>query len=227
MDNISITYDKHINDPRSLRFKVTFSSRPFMHPCPGDWVAIEYVVVYFAQGAHEFSAGIKCWHYTVTVISDFIYHKTKKIHYLKVPRSHAPLKKSCHFWHSLKWKMVILSDCVILKFYPKYSTDILFLHQSTGCLSVHKHPLDVCQCLVAQTPMDNLSRSKPIISIDDTRSLRAFSSCISRSDVCQYPVVQTPLVYMSKKQSTSMIHEACKTKPRSVMRSSVHPCPDN
>ena len=33
-DNIPIKYDRHINDPRSLRIKVTFSSRPFMQPCP-------------------------------------------------------------------------------------------------------------------------------------------------------------------------------------------------
>ena len=34
-----------------------------MHPCPGNWVAKRRVVVYYyAQAAHAFSAGIKCWH---------------------------------------------------------------------------------------------------------------------------------------------------------------------
>ena len=36
--------------------------RSSMHPCPGNWVAIGRAVVYYAQAAHAFSAGIKCWH---------------------------------------------------------------------------------------------------------------------------------------------------------------------
>ena len=31
-----------------------------MHPCPGNWVEIGRVVVYYARAAHTFSAGIKC-----------------------------------------------------------------------------------------------------------------------------------------------------------------------
>ena len=31
-----------------------------MHPCPGNWVAIGHAVVYYAQAAHTFSAGIEC-----------------------------------------------------------------------------------------------------------------------------------------------------------------------
>ena len=33
-----------------------------MQPCPGNWVAIRRAVVYYAQPAHTFSAGIKCGH---------------------------------------------------------------------------------------------------------------------------------------------------------------------
>ena len=33
-----------------------------MHPCPGKWVAIGRVVVYYARVAHAFSAGIKYRH---------------------------------------------------------------------------------------------------------------------------------------------------------------------
>ena len=35
-----------------------------IHPCPENWVAMGHAVVYFAQAAHAFSAGIKCWHCT-------------------------------------------------------------------------------------------------------------------------------------------------------------------
>ena len=33
-----------------------------MHSCLGNWVAIGHAVVYFAQTALAFSAGIKCRH---------------------------------------------------------------------------------------------------------------------------------------------------------------------
>ena len=33
-----------------------------MHPYPGNWVPIGCTVVYYAQTAHAFSAGIKCLH---------------------------------------------------------------------------------------------------------------------------------------------------------------------
>ena len=41
-----------------LRSVVTSS----MHSYPGNWVAIGHAVVYYARGAHAFSAGIKCRH---------------------------------------------------------------------------------------------------------------------------------------------------------------------
>ena len=34
--------------------------RSSMHPCPGNWVVIGRVVVYYVWSAHVFSAGIKC-----------------------------------------------------------------------------------------------------------------------------------------------------------------------
>ena len=34
--------------------------RSSIHPCPGNWVAIERPVVYNAQAAQVFRAGIKC-----------------------------------------------------------------------------------------------------------------------------------------------------------------------
>ena len=47
--------------------KSKFSSvvRPYMHPCPGNWVAIGRAVVYYYWAAHTLSAGIKCPHCTV------------------------------------------------------------------------------------------------------------------------------------------------------------------
>ena len=42
--------------------KLRLVVRSSMNPCPGNWVAIGRVVVYYAQAAHTFSAGIKCRH---------------------------------------------------------------------------------------------------------------------------------------------------------------------
>ena len=36
--------------------------RLFMHPCPGNRVAIGRAVLYYARTAHAYSAGIKCRH---------------------------------------------------------------------------------------------------------------------------------------------------------------------
>ena len=57
--NMSKEYAKHTNDPRSLQIKATFSFETSIHPCPGSWVAIGRVVVYYVQVARAFSAGIK------------------------------------------------------------------------------------------------------------------------------------------------------------------------
>ena len=42
--------------------------RSSVHPCQVNWVAIGHAVVYYAQTAHAFSAGIKCRHCTCTVL---------------------------------------------------------------------------------------------------------------------------------------------------------------
>ena len=57
--------------------------------------------------------------------------------------------------------------------------------------------------------------------------IQTFSSCTSRPEVCQYLVVQTSMDNISKKKkdSTSMAHEACDSKLRSVLRSPMHPRP--
>ena len=49
----------HLACKSKLRLSYVMS---YMHPCPGNWVAIGHVVVYFARSAHAFSAGIKCQH---------------------------------------------------------------------------------------------------------------------------------------------------------------------
>ena len=33
-----------------------------MHPCPKEWVAFGRMVLEYAQAAHTFRAGFKCWH---------------------------------------------------------------------------------------------------------------------------------------------------------------------
>ena len=53
--------------PSSLQIKAMFSCKVkvlWLHSCPGNWVAIEGVVMYYAQTAPVFSAGITCWHCT-------------------------------------------------------------------------------------------------------------------------------------------------------------------
>ena len=51
-------------------------------------------------------------------------------------------------------------------------------------------------------------------------------SCTSRPDVCQCPPVQTPMNNISEnKPRTPVTHVAYKKKLRSVVRSSMHPCP--
>ena len=39
--------------------KLHSALRSCIHPCPGNWVAIGCVVVYYARAAHAFSAGIR------------------------------------------------------------------------------------------------------------------------------------------------------------------------
>ena len=48
----------HVACESKLRLVV----RAFMHPCPGNQVAISRSVVHYARSAHAFSAGIKCCH---------------------------------------------------------------------------------------------------------------------------------------------------------------------
>ena len=44
----------------ACKSKLRSDLRSFMHPCPGNWVAIGRAVVYCARAAHAFSAEIKC-----------------------------------------------------------------------------------------------------------------------------------------------------------------------
>ena len=41
--------------------------RSSMHSYPGTWVALGYVVAYFARTAHAFSAGTKCRNCNVVI----------------------------------------------------------------------------------------------------------------------------------------------------------------
>ena len=57
---------------------------------------------------------------------------------------------------------------------------------------------------------------------------QAFNPCNSRPDVCQCLIVQTSMDGKSKNRpSIAMIHEVCKSKVRSILRSSMHTCPGN
>ena len=47
--------------------KLRLVVRSSMHPCPGNWMTIGHAVVYFAQAAHSFSAGIKCRHCSISI----------------------------------------------------------------------------------------------------------------------------------------------------------------
>ena len=59
-------------------------------------------------------------------------------------------------------------------------------------------------------------------------TVHTLNSRTSRPVVSQCLVVQTPMGNLSKNMlSTSMPHVACKSKLRSFVRSSVHPCPGN
>ena len=42
--------------------KLRSVARSVMHTCPGNWVAYECDVIYYARAAHVFSAVIKCQH---------------------------------------------------------------------------------------------------------------------------------------------------------------------
>ena len=116
-----------------------------------------------------------------------------------------------------------------------YSTDILFLHQSTECLPVprytnsqaHQSMIHVQYRHLVPAPVHRMSASdslhkQPRTSINDTRTVRTFSSCTSRPDVCQCLLYKHPMITCQKNKPSTSI-----TKPRSVVRSSMHPCPDN
>ena len=49
----------------ACKSKLRSGVRSFMHPWPEKWVVIGHAVVYYAQAAHTFSAGIKCQYYGV------------------------------------------------------------------------------------------------------------------------------------------------------------------
>ena len=57
-------------------------------------------------------------------------------------------------------------------------------------------------------------------------TVHTFNSCTSRPDVCQCLVVQTPMDIVYKR--ISQAHQWLVSKKlRSVVRSSIHPCPGN
>ena len=60
-------------------------------------------------------------------------------------------------------------------------------------------------------------------------SVQTVNSCTGRLDVCQCLVVQTAMYVKSKEMCNahSMTHVASKSKLRTVVRSSTHPCPRN
>ena len=51
--------------------KLRLVIRSSINPCQGNWVAIGLTVVYYAQAAHTFSAGIKYRHCISTFPTDF------------------------------------------------------------------------------------------------------------------------------------------------------------
>ena len=55
-----------------------------MHPCPGNWVAIGHAVVYFARAANTLSAGIKCRHCRLVLISSVSLIEPNKKHAFNV-----------------------------------------------------------------------------------------------------------------------------------------------
>ena len=64
--------------------------------------------------------------------------------------------------------------------------------------------------------------------IAEYRTVQTFNSCTSRPCVCQCPAVLTPIENTSiHKANASTTYVACKSKLRSVVRSSMHPCLGN
>ena len=62
--------------------------------------------------------------------------------------------------------------------------------------------------------------------ISNIIKVQTFNYCTSRPDVCYSLVVQTPIDIMSRdKPNALMTHEACESKLRLVVRSSMHPYP--
>ena len=57
-----ITYQRWTKHRVACDPKLRLIVRSFMHPCPGNWVAIGRAVVYYARADQAFSAGIKCRH---------------------------------------------------------------------------------------------------------------------------------------------------------------------
>ena len=80
-------------------------------------------------------------------------------------------------------------------------------------------------------PVENTgmaTSSLPYVIVFDSHTVLTSNSCTSRPDGRQCLVVQTPLHNISKhKPSTSTTHVACESELRSVVRSSMHPCPEN
>ena len=98
------------------------------------------------------------------------------------------------------------------------------LRASVMCLAYSLHIVN--EYLNNQTLADVRSTGAGIKCLYCT--LQTFNSCTSQLDGCQFLVVQILVENMSKnKPRTSMTHVACESKLRSVVKSTMHPCPGN
>ena len=81
MDDISKNKQSIAITHSACKSKLRIVGRSFMHPCPGNQVAIGSAFVHYAQAAHAFSAGIKCRHCIAPSMDQSIYtHMILSIH---------------------------------------------------------------------------------------------------------------------------------------------------
>ena len=58
----------------ACKSKLLSNVRSSIYPFPGNWVATEHAVVYYARADHTFSAGIECLHSTRTNLTFALRH---------------------------------------------------------------------------------------------------------------------------------------------------------
>ena len=81
MDDISKNKQSIAITHSACKSKLRIVVRSFMHPCPGNQVAIGSAVAHYARAAHAFSAGIKCRHCIAPSMDQSIYtHMILSIH---------------------------------------------------------------------------------------------------------------------------------------------------